>query len=128
LGCSTTFHKHLALARRDQVIDQLERGGFSRATAAEQDKRFSAPNLQVQSVEELLPSGKSVGDFPEFNDRPVLVGSAHVRDAISRDWMVSVVEKTIVFLMPCSLKAQPELVPAQNLATRRIDTPTAGGL
>src|ERR1700686_2353234 len=68
-GGGRAIHAHFPTAGSQQAINQFQRGGFSRATAAQQNKGLAALYLQVQPRKELLAVGQCVGNVAEFNHR-----------------------------------------------------------
>ena len=48
------FDEHFTAARFKQAVDELERGGFSGAAAAEQHQRFAARDVRLTPVQQRL--------------------------------------------------------------------------
>src|SRR3989338_4350841 len=84
---------HLARGGLEQPVHELERGGFARAAAAEEDQRFAAADVERQVAHEHAPGIQRVEDVAQLND-----GVAH-RPALPAP---SIVASRAVFLFAIS--------------------------
>src|SRR2546422_5322651 len=62
------FHAHIALARFEQAVDELECGALARAAAPQEYERLTVGELEVQVRKQGTAVPRSVGHMAEFND------------------------------------------------------------
>ena len=67
LGGGTVFDQHVAGGRKQQAVEHFERGGLSRAAAAEQDERTANFNAKIQIAKDGI-TAYVVRDVAEFQD------------------------------------------------------------